>query len=210
MIFDAIRQGDVAEVRALLAADPRRADERTPDGATTVLWAAYTRHAELAELLLAGRAPDFFEACARGDEERAGELLAANRGLAAVHSADGFTGLGLAAFFGHREVARLALAAGADPNQASRNALHVTPLHSACSGGHRAVAELLLRSGADPNAIESSGMTPLHTAAGNGNRQLAACLLAAGAERARRSLDGRTPAGVARDYGHASLAVELD
>src|SRR3954454_22137420 len=99
MLFDAIRQGDAEQVRALLATDPALSESRTPEGATPVLWAVYTRHADLAPLLLAGRAPDFFEACALGDSTRAAELLKADPGLANRHSGDGFTGLGFAAFF---------------------------------------------------------------------------------------------------------------
>jgi ankyrin repeat protein len=210
MIFDAIRQGDAEQVRALLAADPSLADSRTPEGASTVLWAVYTRHSELAPLLLGSRQPDFFEACALGADARIVELLAVDRQLVEQYSADGFTAVGLAAFFGHRQAARLLLKAGADPNQASRNALHVTPLHSACAAGHAAVAGLLLQHGADPNAAESNGMTPLHTAAGTGNREIAALLLDAGADRAHQSHDGRTPAAVARKYGHPEIAIELD
>src|SRR4051794_15852265 len=104
MLFDAIRQGDAGQVRALLAADPALADSRTPEGATPVLWAVYTRHSDLAPLLLAGRPADFFEACALGDSARAAELLAADPSLANRHSADGFTGLGYAAFFSHPEL----------------------------------------------------------------------------------------------------------
>ena len=44
------------------------------EGATPVLWAVYTRHPELAPLLLAGRPADFFEACALGDTARAAGL----------------------------------------------------------------------------------------------------------------------------------------
>src|ERR1035441_3029113 len=66
MIFDAIRQGDAEQIRSLLAADPALANSRTPEGASTVLWAVYTRHPELAPLLLGRRPPDFFEACALG------------------------------------------------------------------------------------------------------------------------------------------------
>jgi ankyrin repeat protein len=210
MIFDAIRQGDAEQIRTLLAADPSVADSRTPEGATTVLWAVYTRHPELAPLVLGSRPPDFFEACALGADARIAELLPVDRQLVEQYSADGFTALGLAAFFGHRNAARLLLEAGANPNQASRNALHVTPLHSACSAGHAAVAGLLLQHGADPNAGESNGMTPLHTAAGTGNREIAALLWKAGADRAHKTHDGRTPAAIARQYGHPEIAAELD
>src|ERR1039458_4920530 len=210
MIFDWIRQGDAEQIRTLLAADPSLADSRTPEGASTVLWAVYTRHPELAPLVLGSRPPDFFEACALGAGSCIVELLAVDRQLVEQYSADGFTALGLTAFFGHRDAARLLLGAGANPNQASRNALRVTPLHSACSAGHAAVAELLLQRGADPNAGETNGMTPLHTAAGTGNREIAALLLSAGAGRAHQSHDGRTPAAIARQYGHPEMAGELD
>src|SRR3954452_22613222 len=127
MLFDAIRQGDADQVRALLASDPGLADSRTPEGATAVLWAVYTRHADLAPLLLAGRSPDFFEACALGDAARVSELVSADRELANQYSGDGFTGLGFAAFFGHEEVARALLNAGANAQLAARNALGVSP-----------------------------------------------------------------------------------
>jgi uncharacterized protein len=210
MIFDAIRQGDADQVRELLANDPVLAASRTPEGATTVLWAVYTRHPELAPLLLGSRQPDFFEACALGAAARAGELLAADRQLVEQYSGDGFTALGLACFFGHTEIARLLLDAGAGAGIPSRNALRVSPLHSAAAASHLALVDLLLRHGADPNAGESNGMTPLHTTAGNGNREIAAVLLRAGADRTRQSHDGRTPADIARQYGHPEIAAELD
>ena len=210
MIFDAIRQGDAEKVRALLAADPELALARTPEGASTVLWSIYTGHTDLAPLLLGGRTPDFFEACALGDTQTVADLLAADRDLANQYSGDGFTGLGFAAFFGHVEVARALLAANADAKLAARNALAVSPLHSACAARSVGIVKLLLAHGADPNAVEGSGLTPLHTAAGLGERELIALLLAAGADRARRANDGSTPADVARKHGKTEIAAELD
>jgi ankyrin repeat protein len=210
MLFDAIRQGDADQVRALLAADPALADSRTPEGATPVLWAVYTRHSELAPLLLATRPADFFEACALGDDARAAELIALDPALPNRHSADGFTGLGFACFFAHADLAHLLLDAGADPNLAARNGLAVTPLHSAVATEVTALVELLLARGASPNPEEGSGMTPLHTAAGHGNRRIIALLLDAGADRGHKARDGRTPADIARHYGHAEVAAELD
>jgi ankyrin repeat protein len=210
MIFDCIRQGDIEQLNALLASNPALANARTPEGASTVLWAVYTRHPELAPLLLGSRPPDFFEACALGADARIAELLAGDRQLVEQFSADGFTPLGLAAFFGHLFAARLLLDTGADPNLASRNALRLSPLHSAAAAGHAALAGMLLQRGADPNAAESNGMTPLHTAAGTGNREIAALLLSAGSDLARQSHDGRTPAAIARQYGHPDIALELE
>jgi len=210
MLFDAIRQGDADLVRKLLSADPALAVSRTPEGATPVLWAVYTGHADLAPVLLAGRPADFFEACALGDTARAAELLAADPSLANQHSGDGFTGLGYACFFAGADLARLLLDAGADPNLAARNKLAVAPLHSAVATIKLAVVELLLARGARPDREEGSGMTPLHTAAGHGNREIIARLLAAGASPAHKARDGRTPGDIARHYGHADVAAELD
>jgi uncharacterized protein len=209
MLFDAIRQGDADQVRALLATDPALADSRSPQGATPVLWAVYTRHTELAPLLLAGRPADFFEACALGDSARASELVSADPALANQHSGDGFTGLGYACFFAHADLARLLLDAGADVNLAARNALAVAPLHSAVATDIAALVGLLLARGANPNVQEGGGMTPLHTAAGHGNREIIGMLRGAGATTIRAN-DGRTPADIARHYGHADVAAELE
>ncbi|HLI86597.1 MAG TPA: hypothetical protein VKV17_22005 [Bryobacteraceae bacterium] len=59
--FDAIRQGDAAQVRSLLSAHPHLSHSETADGASAALWAIYTGHADLAELVLAGREPDFLK-----------------------------------------------------------------------------------------------------------------------------------------------------
>jgi hypothetical protein len=64
--FDAIRQGHADQVRSLLVTYPYLAGRATADGATPALWAVYTGHPDLTELVLAGREPDFFEACALG------------------------------------------------------------------------------------------------------------------------------------------------
>lgn len=210
MIFDAIRQGDEGQVRALLASDPTLSEARTAEGASTVLWAIYTRHPELAPLLLSHRAPDFFEACALGEAPRVAELVSGDSELANEYSGDGFTGLGFACFFGHYDVAALLLGAGANANLAAKNGLGVSPLHSASSSGQLAIVELLLRHSADPNAADPHGMTPLHTAAGNGNRDIIAILLEAGADRTRKSNDGKTPADIARHYNHPDIAAELE
>src|SRR5712691_2376566 len=207
--FDAIRRGDAAEVQALVEADPKLAEARNREGATPALWAVYTRHAELAPIVLAGRDPDFFEACALGQLERVAALLAQDPQLANQYSGDGFTGLGFAAFFGHVEVARRLLKSGADAGLQSRNGLRVAPLHSAVAAGSLPLVELLLSHGAAPDPVEGSGATPLHSAAGHGNRVMVAALLAAGADRRRQTNDGKTPADFARQHGHEALAGEL-
>lgn len=210
LLFDAIRKGDSAQVRALLAEDPRLAGARNPEGASAVLWAAYTRHPDLAPILLAGRDPDFHEACALGRRERVTELLARDPLLAQTNSRDGFSGLGLAVFFGHVEIARLMVEAGADVNRPSDNAIRVAPLHSAVESGRAELLDLLLSHGAKPDPVEFLEATPLHSAAARGSREMVEKLLAAGADRHRKTKDGKTAAGLARQYGHTEIAALLE
>jgi len=179
MIFDAIRQGDAEQVKALLAADPSLARTRTPQGASPVLWAVYTRHAELAPVLLDGRQPDFFEACALG--------IAAEANDVNTFAPDGFTGLGLACFFGHLEIARQLLDRGADPNLASSNDLHVAPLHSAVTTGSVPMVRLLLARGLDPSATDAGGLTPLGETE---DEEVALLLLEAGSDLRRVDTNG--------------------
>jgi uncharacterized protein len=208
-LFDAIRKGDAALVRALMVHDPSLAAARNADGATPALWAAYTRHPELADAVLAGRPPDFFEACALGNRERASDLMANDGKLVDTYSADGFTPLGLAVFFGHEEIARQLLAAGADVNRPSRNAIRVAPLHSAVESGSLALLNLLLEHGARPDPVEFLEATPLHSAAARGSREMVERLLAAGADPRRKTKEGKTAADLARQYGHEALAAWL-
>lgn len=208
--FDAIRKGDPAQVRALLAEDPQLARAKNKDGATAVLWAAYTRHPELAPLVLGAREPDFHEACALGRRERVAQLLAQDPGIVKANSRDGFSGLGLAVFFGHLEIARMLVEAGADVNRPSDNVIRVAPLHSAVESGNVALLELLLAHGAKPDPVEFLEATPLHSAAARGNREMVEKLLAAGADRHRKTKDGKTAADLARQYGHAEIAAELE
>jgi ankyrin repeat protein len=202
MIFDAIRQGDTEQVRSLLAANPSLASTRNSQGATPLLWAAYTRHPEMTPILLAVREPDFFESCAIGQVPKADSVN--------EFAPDGFTGLGLACFFGHLETARRLLDQGADPNLASRNSLLVAPLHSAVAADSPGLVKLLLARGAVADPAESSGFTPLHTAAGHGNREVIAMLVDAGADRSRKNREGKTPSDIARQYGHTEVAAELE
>lgn len=206
-LFDAIRKGDAAAVRALMTADAALSGARNSDGATPALWAAYTRHSDLAPVVLAGRAPDFFEACALGNRQRATSLLVRDPKLIESYSGDGFTALGLAVFFGHEEIARSLVAAGADVNRPSRNAIRVAPLHSAVESGSLALVDLLLQHGAQPDCVEFLEATPLHSAAARGSREMVERLMKAGADPKRKTKDGKTAVDLARQYGHEELAV---
>lgn len=134
-LIDAVKQGDVSAVRALIKAG---ADVRAPegDGATALHWAAYRDSIELTRMLL-----------------DAGASAGAANDL-------GVTPLHLAAANGNAALLRLLLDKRVDPNAAAESG--VTPLMEAARSGSVDTVRLLLAHGANPNAAERArGQTAL-------------------------------------------------
>ncbi len=204
-MLQALKAGDVSRVEALLAEEPSLADARQ-DGVSLLLLALYHQKPEVADAFARRRAElDVFEAAALGRTERVEALLRARPELANAHAPDGFTALGLAAFFGQPDAVRLLLERGAMANTASRNGLKVTPLHSAVARRNVDAAKRLLSAGADPNARQQGGYTPLHGAAAEGDVALARLLLQHGADARAESDKGETPLELARAKGHSAV-----
>ena len=208
--FQAIEVGDRAQVERLLAARPALVNSRNERGISATLFSLYYREPEIAELLAdSGAAMSVFEAAALGRVEALTEILAADPAQANGESPDGFSPLGLAAFFGQPDAARTLLDHGADPNVASRNAMRVTPLHSAVAAQRLDISEELLRHGADVNVAQADDFTPLHEAAQNGQVAMIELLLAHGADLAARKSDGQTALDVAKAHGQTEAATLL-
>lgn len=210
-IFDAVAADDPEAIERLLADRPELAWARDDDDLTPVMVARYGFAMAALDRLLAARGDDLdvFEAAGvgRGDLVRA--AVAADRSLATAWSPDGFTALHLAAFFGADDAAGALVAAGADCNAISRNAMRVRPLHSAAAGRHEAICRLLIERGADVDAVQRGSLTALMAAASNGDAALVELLVAAGADPAATADDGRSAADMARDAGHPELAARL-
>jgi ankyrin repeat protein len=204
-MLEAARAGDTDKITALLAADAKLVNARNDLGQSAVLLAKYHRQDAVVQLLL-GRNPilNIWEASAVGDSDRVMELLEADPKLLNQHSRDGFTPLGLAAFFGSETIAHNLMAKGANPNIASNNPMQVAPLHSAVAGGHMAIVRMLVESGANVNAVQQQGFTPLHGAANLGDELMVRYLLANGADPSARAENGQTAMDFALARGHQS------
>jgi ankyrin repeat protein len=181
--FDSVRTGRLARLRRYLDDQPELLHAVDSGGGTPVLEALYYGQPGALDVLLEHSAElDIFEAAALGRASRISELLEKDPVLCNAYSADGYTALHLAAFFGRTDSVKLLLEQGCDPGAAAHNARGVTPLHGAAARGHLDTARLLLEAGADPNARDINGDTPLHLAARSHDAALREMLTAGGSE----------------------------
>jgi len=192
----------------MASADPALIDARSRSGESAILTAVYHRQKEIVNLLVArGAALSIFEACAAGELERVERLV--NAGTINEYSADGWTPLHLAAFFGHAKVAELLIAHHADVLARSRGPNGNTPLHAALAGNHKFVAGLLIGHGADVNAPDAQGWRPLHLAAANNNMDAIKALIAQGADVHAPNGEAKTPLSLATEKNYREAAALL-
>jgi uncharacterized protein len=206
--FDAIRSGDLAAVKSLVAADASLVSARNDSGVSGVLTAVYMGRGEIRDFLIAGGvALDLPEAAAVGNLARVRELVETNHASANSFSSDGFPVVALAAFLGHREVVEYLAAHGADINTAATNGSGYNALTGAVAGGHATVVQWLLDRGADANYRYSGGYSPLLTAAANGRLDIAKLLLARGADPHASTSGGKTALSLANERNHPEVAA---
>ncbi len=208
-LIAAVKAGDAGAVGALLAQHPELADSRE-DGIPAVRIALYHRRPAVLEALLAAQPPlDGLDHAALGRADDLRRDVAQDAELVARRSADGFTALHYACFFGGAAAAAVLLDAGADPDSVAENDTRVHPLHSAAAARDIEAARLLLDAGADPDARQAGGFTALQAAALHDDEALAALLLRHGADPALRNDQGGDAAGIAREHDSAAVLALL-
>lgn len=210
-LHEAIRIGDEARVNALLDADPSLVHGGGAAGMAPLLLAVYTKRPMMAKLLLRrGAQLDVYAAAAMGETEACKRFIQSDDVLLEMASADGWTPLHLACFFGHKDTAEMLLGLGASVKTRSANAMHNTPLHAAAAGRDQDICALLLSYGADVNATQQAQYTALHSAAANGDLEMVRLLLAHEANAAAKSEKGETAFDMAKQRGHAAVTDLLE
>ena len=199
-LIEIIKTGDNSRLANKLNQDPSLADSKTEQGISLLQFAAYCRNSEAIQILREHKSQlDIFEAATLGEVEKVKQLLNEKPVLLNGYSADGFTLLGLAAFFGHLDLAKELLEKDAEPNVAANNQFKVAPLHSACATSNLEIATLLIQNGADVNAKQIKNVTPLHSAAYNGQSDLVQLLADNGADINAKMDNGQTPLSMAEE-----------
>ena len=207
----AARASDIDELERLLEADPSLLNSKNDLGQSAIVLAKYHRQPAVVDFLLS-RGPELslHEAAAVGDEERV-RAIVKQQGSPVIDSfaRDGFTALGLAAYFGHPAIASFLVDQGANLDLAANNPMMVAPIHAAVAARQTAIVEMLVAAGADVNKRQQQGFTPLHAAAMNGDEGVVRLLLAHGADRGARSDNGQSALDFAMQHGHAGVAALL-
>ena len=205
-----IENSQLDEIVALLSQKPHLATQTTSHQISPMLLACYYKKMDIANAI-AEFMPELtiFDACAIGKFDEVTLLVFKDPRAVNEYSADGFTPLGLACYFGHEEIARFLVLKGAEVNLPSKNGFNVFPIHSAVANNNYGIVKMLLDAGAYPNVCQKSGVAPLHSAAQLGNIEMIILLLEHGAEVTLRMEGGKLPADLAAEKGFAEIAEIL-
>ena len=215
-LVDAVKRGDVAAVRALVA---QKVDVNAPDadGSTALHWAAERDDVAMADVLIAAGAnvkaatrykvTPLALACTNGDATLVDRLLKAGADPNAT-SEEGQTALMTASLTGKPEAVKLLIETGASVN-AVEPYKGQTALMWAASEGNAAAAEILIAHGADVKAKSKAGFTPLLFAVRSDHADAVKVLLDHGANVKDEAADGTSALNMAVVNAYFDLAAML-
>ena len=208
-LFDLLAQGRLHELRDALTLDPAAVWNRNAAGASLLSQAAYAGNFEAIAVIRAALTRlDPYESIILGDVDGVRAALETDWDVNAL-APDGFSALGLAAFFKRPEIFDLLLPLTGDVNQRAANPQQVAALHAATAVREAGMVEKLLRAGADPDLPQADGFLPIHVAAQHGDAVITGLLLLFGASPTLPNAKGKSAIDHARDGGHDWLAERL-
>ena len=207
-LLAAVKANDAAAVRAILDRNPFIARAKTPNGTMVLTAAFYGAEAAMAALLERVQEDELnlYEASTLGRPARLKTILGQSRLKVNAPNAEGFTPLGLAAFFGHADAVKVLLDHGASVDAKDQSRFGNTALDAAVAANHAEVARVLLAAGAGANVRDAADYTPLHKAAQNGNLELVRLLVEHGADVSAVREGGSTALDEATTKGHPEVA----
>lgn len=202
-----IETGNRQDIFDFLTQNPGEASKDTSHGISPILLACYFKKPQIAGLIANfAKQINLFEAAALGKLEETDFLTERNPTSVNSFSKDGFTALGLAAYFSNDEIVKLLISRGANVNTPAQNGFNVFPIHSAVASGNVNITKMLINAGANVNVMQQAGFTPLHAAAQLGNIELIILLLEHDAEVDVRMEGGKLPADLAKEKGFNEIA----
>lgn len=202
-----IAEADENTIREYILKNPKSLKEKTSFDVSPLMLSCYYNKPSVTELLFElDTAIDFFEACAIDKLDIVTRHISENTEIINHYYDNGYTGLGLAAYFGNENIVKFLIENGAEVNLPSNNEYRVFPLHSAAAGNFTAIAKMLIENNAAVNISQLSGITPLHSAAQNGNIELIILLLENDAAVDARMEGGKLPAHLALENGYKEIA----
>lgn len=209
-IEELIADADEDSLKAYISKNPNSLKEKTSFDVSPLMLSCYYNKPAVTQLLLnINPEIDFFEACATNKFDIVANNIFQHPEIVNQYYDNGYTGLGLATYFGNEEIAKYLVLKDAEVNLPSNNEYRVFPLHSAAAGNFTGIAKMLVENNAEVNISQLSGITPLHSAAQNGNIELIILLLEKGAAVDVRMEGGKLPADLAREHGFAEIAEIL-
>lgn len=215
-LADAVKNGDLASVRLLLA---KKADVNAAaiDSSTPLHWAVQTNNLEMVNVLIAAganvKAATRYQitplalACSNGNAAIIERLLQAGVDANST-SEEGETALMAAALNGKVDALKVLLTHGAKVN-ATEPYKGQTALMWAAGEGNAAAAALLVEFGGDVKAKSKAGYTPLLFAVLNNRIDAAKTLLEHGANVEDQAPDGTTALNMAAVNAYYDLASVL-
>ena len=209
-ILGLLHNGKIEKLIKLIEEKPDILELKSDDGSSVFMTICYSGNIELMELSIRKkRSFNMAESCVAGLNKKVIEIIELHPPAVNNYAPDGFTPIGLAAFFGHHDVVLSLLKKGADPNRAANNPLKVNALHAAVSKNSYDTVAMLIEYGANVNQEQQSGIIPLHAAAHNGNLDLVKLLITNGADKNLKSDDGKDVISYAEENNHLELIEYL-